>query len=195
MILLLTLAVGVVYVATFVLLDVPRQSRGLCERRPFKGGVSALHSLVVGWPELPQAESSTTLSKCEGPRDVPNVEAEIPGVEENALESRMRSNAPCALPDSLLWQLHATCAGVHDGFVYDLCWRAFESSGAHPLVISCDGRVVKILELPEDAACVRILARLHARIRLPSHVFSVWRWEGEVRCQHERLRRRVCGTK
>ena len=50
---------------------------------------------MVGWPELPQAETSTTLSKCEGPRDVPNVEAENAGVEENALESRMRSCAPC----------------------------------------------------------------------------------------------------
>ena len=63
-----------------------------------------LPSQVVGWPGLPQAEASKTLFKCEGPRDVPNVEAEIPGVEENALESRMRSCAPCALPRSLLWQ-------------------------------------------------------------------------------------------
>ena len=99
-------------VATFVLLDVPRQLRGLCERRPNKGGVSALHSQVVGWPELPQAETSTTLSKCEGPRDVPNVQAENAGVEENTLESRMRSDAPCALPDRLFWQFSGAQLGV-----------------------------------------------------------------------------------
>ena len=140
---------------------------------------------------------------------MPNVEAEIPGVEENALESRMRSCAPCALPDVAIcgWtspcgegspvtfelrildlatgRVHATCAGVRDGFVCDLCWHAFERSGAHPLVISCGGVVVQLLGLPEDAACVCIPARLHARIRLPSHVFSVWRWEGEVRCQRD----------
>ena len=67
---------------------------------------------MFGWPELPQAEASTTLSKCEGKRDVPNVEAESAGVEENTLESRMRSCAPCALPDSLLQQFAGGQLGV-----------------------------------------------------------------------------------
>ena len=147
--------------------------------------MSALHSWLVGWPDLPQADASTTLSKCERPRDLPKVQPKSPGVEENALESRMRSNAPCALPENLAWpfvggpsvtvkvalspserllvaslagsstfelrildlaagQEHTTCAGVHDGFVYDLCWRAFERSGAHSLVISCGGGVVQL---------------------------------------------------
>ena len=52
--------------------------------------MSALHSWVVGWADLPQAEVSTTLSKCEGPRDEPNVEAEILGVEENAVLCSVR---------------------------------------------------------------------------------------------------------
>ena len=86
--------------------------------------------------------------------------------------------------------------GVHDGFVYDLCWRAFERSGAHPLVISCGGGVVKILELPEEAACVRnpgVASRAHppAQRRLLGKAM-----EGEVRCQRERLmKHRVRGTR
>lgn len=135
-------------------------------------------------------------------------------MQENALEVRVRHKVPCALPDSLLWQLeggqrgvvrlalspsetrlaaalagnstfeirifdlttgrvHATCAGVHDAFVYDLCWHAFERGGAHPLVISCGGGVVQLFEVPEDAACIRDPVRLHARIHMPSHVYSV----------------------
>ena len=181
MILLLTLPVGVVCGATLVLWEVPRQSRGLCERRPFKGCVSALRWAGPTYSK-PRRQP---LSKCERPRDLPNVEPENPGVEENALESRMRSNAPCALPDNLVWpfvggpsgmvkvalspserllvaslagsstcelrildlasgQVHATCAGVHDDFVCDLRWRAFERSGAHPLVISCGEGVVQL---------------------------------------------------
>ena len=113
MILLVTLAVGVVYGNIRTFGCAAAVARFVCERRPFKGGVSALPSQVVGWADLPHAEASTTLSKCEGPHDVPNVEAENAGVAENALESRMWSCAPCALPDSPLWR----SAGGHRGVV------------------------------------------------------------------------------
>ena len=90
--------------------------------------------------------------------------------------------------------MHATYAGVHDGFVCDLSWRAFERSGAHSLVISCGGGVLQLKEVPEAAACVRNQLRLDVRIPLPSDVYSVRRCE--VRCQRERLMRRpVCGSR
>ena len=45
---------------------------------------------MVDWADLPQVEASTTLSKYEGPRDEPKVEAEILGVEENGVLCSVR---------------------------------------------------------------------------------------------------------
>ena len=93
-------------------------------------------------------------------------------------------------------QVDATCKGVHDDYLCDLSWRAFERSGAHPLVISFRGGVVQLFEVPEEVACLRNPLRLDVRIRLTRNVYAVSRLEGELRCLRERLMRRpVCGSR
>eukprot|EP00933_Yihiella_yeosuensis_P027042 TRINITY_DN20975_c3_g1_i2.p1 TRINITY_DN20975_c3_g1~~TRINITY_DN20975_c3_g1_i2.p1 ORF type:complete len:890 (-),score=155.90 TRINITY_DN20975_c3_g1_i2:105-2510(-) len=79
-------------------------------------------------------------------------------------------------------RVYANCASGHDALVYDLCWHAF--TGYHgavpspPLLMSCGGDgVVNIYEVPEDLSPMNgmnpPLLRLHARISLPSHAYSV----------------------
>mmetsp|Transcript_20137 Transcript_20137/g.35744 ORF Transcript_20137/g.35744 Transcript_20137/m.35744 type:complete len:857 (+) Transcript_20137:93-2663(+) len=79
-------------------------------------------------------------------------------------------------------RLYATCASGHDSMVYDLCWHGWSGrkavDAANPLLISCggDGSVL-IYEVPEDLVPLPGSSaphlRLHTRISLPSHVYSV----------------------
>jgi len=79
-------------------------------------------------------------------------------------------------------RLYATCAGGHDSLVYDLCWHAWPgrktAESANPLLISCGGDgAVLIYEVPEDLVPLPGSSaphlRLHTRVSLPSHVYSV----------------------
>lgn len=82
-------------------------------------------------------------------------------------------------------RLHASCAATHDAMVYDLCWHSFSARSApvgarssnHPLLISCGGdSVVQVYEVPDElpnGPSQALLLRPHARLQLPSHVYSV----------------------
>eukprot|EP00929_Paragymnodinium_shiwhaense_P002951 TRINITY_DN1032_c0_g1_i2.p1 TRINITY_DN1032_c0_g1~~TRINITY_DN1032_c0_g1_i2.p1 ORF type:complete len:997 (-),score=164.60 TRINITY_DN1032_c0_g1_i2:145-3135(-) len=85
-------------------------------------------------------------------------------------------------------RLHAACASPHDAFVYDLCWHTFgppsgTMGGATErinvttpqLLISCGGDgLIQIFEIREDTRMPRTgFVRPHARIQMPSHVYSV----------------------
>lgn len=76
---------------------------------------------------------------------------------------------------------HAVGMTLHDTLVYDLCWHTFEGAASQtghracqPLLISCSSDcTVQIYEVPEDSGAAPRSLRPHARLSLPSHVYSV----------------------